>query len=113
MVKSFRIVWLYIVLLGIFEEYQQFYIVDRSTEFLDAVANLIGVTGGLMVPMLIALILLRKQQQQNSGTVYLIYLIILLPLLIGLWQLNELPFWDAGTGPSSHHIFKGSRDLSS
>ncbi|WP_099354833.1 VanZ family protein [Fredinandcohnia onubensis] len=112
LVKSLRIVWIYLVLLGIFEEYRQLYIVNRSAEFLDAVANLIGVTGGLMVPMIIALILVRKQQQQNSGTVYLIYLIILLPLLIGLWQLNELPFWDAGTGPSSHHLFTGTRDLS-
>lgn len=97
--------WLYLVLLGIIEEYRQLLIVDRSTEFLDAVANLVGVTAGLLVPTLIAMILVRNQQRQRKGTVYLIYLVVLLFLFIGLWELNEMPFWDTGTGTSSHHFF--------
>ena len=103
MVKSLRIVWLYLVLMGVFEEYRQLYIVDRSAEFLDAVANSLGVTAGLIVPMLVASLLTRDQQHKRRRRLYLIYLLILLPLFIGLWELNELPFWDAGTGLSSHY----------
>ena len=111
LLNSLRTMWLYLVLLGIFEEYRQLNIVDRRTEFLDAVANLHGVTVGLMVPMLIALLLTRQQHTTSKTRFNLIYLLILLPLLIGLWQLNEIPFWDAGTGPSSYHLFTDTIDL--
>ncbi|MFS0862218.1 VanZ family protein [Fredinandcohnia sp. 179-A 10B2 NHS] len=90
--KSLGIVWLYLILLGLFEEYRQYFLPERSAEFLDAIANLLGTTTGLGIPFLLSSLLVKKKGQP-SPQFNVIFYIFPIPFLIGLWLINERPFF--------------------
>ncbi|MDN4495133.1 VanZ family protein [Ureibacillus aquaedulcis] len=82
--------WITLVIIGILEEYRQFWLPDRSAEFLDALANMFGVTVGLLLPILYA-IKIKYSRKFASGR-YTIYSFTIIALLIGLSIINERPF---------------------
>ena len=85
--------WFLLSLIGIIEEYRQYFVLDRSAEFLDAIANVLGITAGLFVPFMIAHILSRKIKQPiKVHLVFMLTTLILTPLLVGLLYINENPF---------------------
>jgi hypothetical protein len=81
------VVWITLVTIGIIEEYRQYFVPNRSAEFLDAIANIIGVTIGLAFPLL--LFYLVKHRSKVLG----LYSLVLIPLLLGLLYINERPFF--------------------
>ena len=92
-VLSLRLLWVTLVLIGTVEEYRQYFLPDRSTEFLDAVANLAGVSCGLLLPFLIAYLRMAIHSKKiTSPTTHLIEWMIFLPFFYGLWKMNEIPF---------------------
>lgn len=82
--------WLTLVTVGIAEEYRQFAVPNRSAELLDAVANMVGVTCGLLAPWMIAMIFERRIK--SSFKSFSNYFIVILVLFIGLLFLNERAF---------------------
>jgi VanZ family protein len=70
-----KVVWFSMVTIGIIEEYRQLLEAGRSAEFLDAVANIAGVSMGIGVTL---------------GLAYLV--VVLMMFLLGLLYLNERPF---------------------
>ncbi|MFG6114883.1 VanZ family protein [Halobacillus sp. MO56] len=88
MFRRISTLWIALVTIGMIEEYRQYFAPDRSAEFLDAVANLLGVTVGLLLPFLIQYILRNRSRLKFLG----LYFIVLIPLFIGLLYLNERPF---------------------
>ncbi|WP_274609518.1 VanZ family protein [Mesobacillus boroniphilus] len=89
--QRISVVWITLVTIGIIEEYRQYWLPNRSTEFLDAIANIAGVTIGLALPLLFVF-LVRHRRQFFSKALGL-YTFVLIPLLIGLLYLNERPFF--------------------
>lgn len=87
--RNLSLLWFSIILIGIVEEYRQYEIPDRSTEFLDAMANMLGASCGLLFPILVSMI-----YKQNAATkhLYLLYMTTLTILSFGLWELNQEPF---------------------
>jgi len=79
-----------LVTLGIAEEYRQYFTPSRSAEFLDALANFIGVTTGLGVPFLCWYLI--RNRKHTIIKVFVLYSILLIPLLFGLIFVNERPF---------------------
>ena len=88
--QHLRVVWVTLVTIGIIEEYRQFFDPGRSTEFLDAIANIIGVTIGLAIPLLFSYLV--KRRKKVISMVFSLYTLVLIPLLFGLLYLNERPF---------------------
>jgi hypothetical protein len=86
------------------EEYRQFPIPDRSTEFLDVIANISGVTSGLIIPFLLTCF---YRQQASITRLSLFYMSMFLPLLVGLWIMNQRPFlWFNGNlAMNSENLF--------
>ena len=80
--------WMALVAFGTFEEYRQYFVPNRSAEFLDAIANMTGVSIGLAVPLAIIYMMQKKIHVKP----FIIYPIVLIPLLLGLLYLNERPF---------------------
>ncbi|MCA0985151.1 VanZ family protein [Halobacillus yeomjeoni] len=80
-----------LVIIGILEEYRQYFDASRSAEFLDAVANLSGVAVGLIFPFFLCIVFSRSRgiEVRRSVTRSL----ILVPLFIGLFMINERPFF--------------------
>jgi ABC-type multidrug transport system fused ATPase/permease subunit len=78
------------VTIGIVEEYRPFAVPNRSAELLDAVANMVGVTCGLLVPWMMAMIIERRIPFSFKGVSK--YFIVILVLFIGLMFLNERAF---------------------
>ncbi|WP_102264518.1 VanZ family protein [Mesobacillus jeotgali] len=89
--QHMNVVWMTLVSIGIFEEYRQYYLPDRSAEFIDALANILGVTVGLAIPVL--LLYLNEHRKQFISKVFRNYILIMLPFLLGLFFLNERPFF--------------------
>jgi hypothetical protein len=85
------VVWITLVTIGIIEEYRQYFVPNRSAEFLDAIANIIGVRIGLAFPIL--LFYLVKHRRQYPSKVFGLYSLVLIPLLLGLLYINERPFF--------------------
>ena len=85
-----KVVWFVMVTIGIIEEYRQYLDPTRSTEFIDAIANIIGVTMGIGVTLGISYILSNKKQILSN--MFRLYPMVLMLLLIGLLYLNESPF---------------------
>ena len=83
--------WMTLVSIGIVEEYRQFLLPDRSTEFLDAMANMLGVTAGLAIPILILYVIEHKRHFLSG--VFRTYSLVLVLFLLGLLILNERPFF--------------------
>jgi FlaA1/EpsC-like NDP-sugar epimerase len=89
--KRLSYIWVALVLFGVFEEYRQYMVPNRSAEFLDAVANMLGVTIGLLFPIFINAFMIKDKNKFVSHH-FTIYSIALIPLLIGLLLINERPF---------------------
>ena len=85
-----KIVWLALVTVGIIEEYRQFLDPGRSAEFLDAVANMVGVSMGIGISLGLAYLVANKQRIFSS--VFRLYPMFLMMLLLGLLYINERPF---------------------
>lgn len=83
-------VWLALVMIGILEEYRQYVVPNRSAEFLDAVANGLGVTIGLATPMLIVSIWRNRQVFLSKR--FALCSVIPMSMFGGLLFLNERPF---------------------
>ncbi|SEA80960.1 VanZ like family protein [Thalassobacillus cyri] len=86
--RNVSYIWMSLVTVGILEEYRQFMVPDRSTEILDAIANMLGVTVGLVVPLLLWYIV----QQRGKLKLFVLYGIVLTALFLGLVYINERPF---------------------
>ncbi|MFZ3590421.1 VanZ family protein [Bacillus sp. DJP31] len=87
--RNLSLVWFFLILIGIIEEYRQFSDPDRSTEFLDGIANIMGVSCGLLLPFL--LVSFYKQKGRTRGLIVL-YVTLIIVLSIGLWEMNQRPF---------------------
>ncbi|WP_079478073.1 VanZ family protein [Halobacillus salinus] len=100
-----RYTWMTIVTLGILEEYRQYFVLDRSAEFLDAIANIIGVTLGILVSLFIFHIVYNTNKFLSKSIA--IYLLVLTPMLIGLLVINERPFiaFDQPIQDQFHNLF--------
>jgi len=85
-----KIVWLALVTIGIIEEYRQFIDPGRSAEFLDAVANMVGVSVGIGITLGLAYLVANKRRVFSS--VFRLYPMFLMMLLLGLLYINERPF---------------------
>lgn len=88
--NQLKVVWLVLVTIGIIEEYRQYLDPARSSEFFDAIANIVGVTTGVGISVGISYILAHKQKVLSN--IFSLYPMILMMLLIGLLYLNERPF---------------------
>ena len=80
--------WMVLVTVGVVEEYQQLLLPNRSTEFLDAVANMLGVTIGLALPVLILYLIWNRNH--NLIKLLTMYSVVLIPLMIGCCILMKL-----------------------
>jgi TRAP-type mannitol/chloroaromatic compound transport system permease small subunit len=89
--RNISFMWILLVAVGIVEEYRQYSLPNRSAEFLDAIANMFGVTFGLAVPLLI-LYMIRHNRNHFLFKRFSLYSIVLIPLFLGLLYLNERPF---------------------
>ncbi|QAS53460.1 VanZ family protein [Halobacillus litoralis] len=89
--RRIKFAWVVLVFIGILEEYRQYMVPDRSAEFLDAVANLLGITIGLLIPVFIIAIISKNKYKSVSNS-FAIYNIALIPLFFGLLLINERPF---------------------
>ena len=92
--QNTSLIWFVLVIIGIIEEYRQYMIPNRSAEFLDAIANLMGVTIGLAIPLLISYVI--RNRKQTVFKLFALYSIILIPLFLGLVYINERPFLTLG-----------------
>ncbi|WLR41557.1 VanZ family protein [Bacillus carboniphilus] len=79
-----------LVTFGIFEEYRQYLLPNRSAELLDATANMIGVTIGLAIPMFISYVFRNRHHFISKR--FAVYSLILITMFVGLLFLNERPF---------------------
>ncbi len=82
--------WMGMVAIGVIEEYRQYFLPNRSAEFLDAVANMLGVTMGLALTVLIVSMVIYRHHFMTK--LLTMYGILLTPLLVGLLYMNERPF---------------------
>ncbi|WP_041966482.1 VanZ family protein [Mesobacillus selenatarsenatis] len=89
--QHINVVWMTLVSIGIFEEYRQYQLPDRSAEFIDALANILGVTVGLAIPVL--LLYLNEHRKLFFSKIFKNYILIMMTFLIGLLFLNERPFY--------------------
>ncbi|MBT2644658.1 VanZ family protein [Bacillus sp. ISL-41] len=88
--QQLKIVWFSLVTVGIIEEYRQFLDPSRSAEFLDAVANIAGVSMGIGITLGLSYLFANKKRVLSS--VFHVYPIFLMILLVGLLYINERPF---------------------
>lgn len=88
--RNFSYLWIILVTIGILDEYRQYPMPNRSAEFLDAVANIIGITVGLSVPLFVFFVV--RFRNHIIIKLFSIYFIFLVPLLLGLIYINEIPF---------------------
>lgn len=88
--QQLKTVWLALVTIGIIEEYRQFLDPGRSAEFLDAVANMVGVSVGIGITLGISYLVANKQRIFSS--VFRLYPMFLMMMLVGLLYINERPF---------------------
>ncbi|WP_102344809.1 VanZ family protein [Bacillus sp. Marseille-P3661] len=91
--KEFRliglsIIWFILIMIGVLEEYRQYALPNRTAELWDAVANLIGVTAGILLPFLFSM----RRDTKPVARYFLFFLIILFPFILGLAELNERHF---------------------
>lgn len=83
--RGLAFIWFILVLVGIVEEYRQFLLPDRTAELWDAVANILGVSTGMLVPLLFSI----KKEALPVARYFVIFFIILFPLFLGLAEINE------------------------
>lgn len=88
--QNMSLIWITLVLIGIAEEYRQYMLPNRSAEFLDAIANMVGVTLGLFIPFLISTS--NRYRGHFLFKRFAFYSIVIIPLILGLLYLNERPF---------------------
>ncbi|HAQ06601.1 MAG TPA: hypothetical protein DCR24_03395 [Bacillus bacterium] len=88
--QRISIIWITLVTIGVIEEYRQSVIPNRSAEVLDAIANILGVTIGLAIPLL--LLYMFRHRHHYLCKVFTAYSFVLIPLLLGLVYINERPF---------------------
>lgn len=88
--QNISFIWFVLVVIGIVEEYRQYFVPNRSAEFLDAVANMFGVTLGLLLPLLISYVIRNRNDILFKR--FALYSIVLVPLFLGLVYFNERPF---------------------
>ncbi|PAV30797.1 hypothetical protein CIL05_03495 [Virgibacillus profundi] len=88
--RNLSYLWITLVTSGIAEEYRQYMLPTRSAEFLDAIANMIGVTIGIFIPWLIAYGM--KHKTHSFFKHFRLYTLFLFPLFLVLIYFNEIPF---------------------
>lgn len=82
--------WISLVIFGTVEEYRQYGDPERSAEFLDAIANMVGVSLGLAIPLIFTYRIKFKKHQAFKP--FTILMMVLIPTFLGLIYLNEVPF---------------------
>lgn len=80
--QQLKIIWFSLVTIGIIEEYRQFLDPGRSAEFLDALANMVGVSVGIGIILGLSYLVANKQRVFSS--VFQLYPMFLMMLLLGL-----------------------------
>ena len=88
--QQLKIIWFSLVTIGIIEEYRQFLDPGRSAEFLDALANMVGVSVEIGITLGLSYLVANKQRVFSS--VLQLYPMFLMMLLLGLLYINERPF---------------------
>ncbi|WP_428909759.1 VanZ family protein [Niallia sp. Krafla_26] len=88
--RNICLLWMILIAIGTIEEYRQYLLPNRSAEFLDAIANILGVTIGLAFPSIILMVIIHRHHFMTK--LLSIYGIMMIPLLIGLLYMNERPF---------------------
>ncbi|MCQ6274727.1 VanZ family protein [Bacillus sp. V3B] len=88
--RNISLMWVVLIAIGIVEEYRQYLLPNRSAEFLDAIANMFGVTFGLAIPLLISYMI--RHRNHFLFKLFTLYSIVLIPLFLGLFYFNERPF---------------------
>lgn len=83
--RGLAFIWFILVLIGIVEEYRQFLLPDRTAELWDAVANILGVSTGMLLPLLFSI----KKEALPVARYFVVFFIILFPLFLGLAEINE------------------------
>ena len=83
--RGLSFIWFILVLIGIVEEYRQFLLPDRTAELWDAVANILGVSTGMVLPLLFSI----NKEALPVARYFVIFFIILFPLFLGLAEINE------------------------
>ena len=71
-----RYLWLTLVMIGTLEEYRQYTLHMRSAEFLDAVANLLGASAGILFPTFISILLNKKSHRKRRLQIFKLGLLI-------------------------------------
>jgi hypothetical protein len=106
-------VWCTLIFIGLIEEYRQLFVPERTAEWLDAAANMAGVSTGVLIPLFIHFIWRYQQQKtiqtRNVLSFGAIVILIFAPLLYGLTVVNEPipsmvenhPFIDVQSAPLS------------
>ncbi|WP_174734407.1 VanZ family protein [Mesobacillus harenae] len=89
--QNISFVWFALVAIGIVEEYRQYFLPHRSAEFLDAIANMFGVTIGLFIPLLIFYMI--RYRNHSLIKLFAFYSIVLIPLFLGLFYFNEIQYF--------------------
>ncbi|MFD1020233.1 VanZ family protein [Thalassobacillus hwangdonensis] len=82
--------WFALVTVGMLEEYRQYFVAERDAELLDAVANTVGITFGMLST--VGLFYLFYYWHHTLVRVIAVSSIVVLALFIGLVFLNERPF---------------------
>ncbi|MBM7661624.1 glycopeptide antibiotics resistance protein [Bacillus mesophilus] len=87
--RNLSILWFGVIMIGMIEEFRQYLLPNRSTEFLDGMANILGATCGILLPFIIGSF--YKQLVKNKH-LYMLFFFYILTLSAGLWQLNQISF---------------------
>ncbi|RSK28711.1 hypothetical protein EJF36_18555 [Bacillus sp. HMF5848] len=86
-------VWFMLSFISIIEEYRHYKLESRSAEFLDACANLLGITCGLLIVFLLTMWRYKiHASHMLSKNSLIILATFILPLLLGLLFITEKPF---------------------
>ncbi|QOR66350.1 VanZ family protein [Cytobacillus suaedae] len=94
--RNVSFIWFALIFIGMIEEYRQLFIWHRSAEFFDAIANLLGATTGFILILLFRFIFSKGKKDTtvySSGFLFPLYFFILIPCFVGLWILNQVPFY--------------------
>lgn len=92
--RNLSYVWFTLVSIGLIEEYRQFYLPNRSAEFLDALTNMIGATVGIVFLQVILSLIPHLNKSNSSEIIKILIVLLIVPSFIGLWFINQEPFID-------------------
>ncbi|MCZ0703813.1 membrane-associated HD superfamily phosphohydrolase [Natronobacillus azotifigens] len=82
--------WFILVTIGTLDEFRQYNLSNRSAEFLDAVANMLGVSVGIAILLFSSYLV--KNRHHTIIKLLVLYSFVTIPLFLGLLYYNERTF---------------------